>query len=310
MSLLNAYNRILWRDAAQPSSQSKLPKLEYNLGLTLLTVVFAWTAQIIFWRLLGWVVSFRMSLFWLALPIGAYFLAALAAATPSMRAFAKLSGPVWLSPVWLRTGAWVLLTGLCTALSILNQSILLFSVAAALFGAGLSPLLRQALLALSSQPRIVLIGATLCGVVIGVAATSGTLFVNQHLLQLTLAFTCCLAFASASSRLYVRDNIPPATVANAGTQAESAIKTESVTQAACGVMMAAPIALTPILEAVCGVGFAGFGLAFVAHYGAMLLPGFFVGRWRHTFSSYVLSAAYVASMVFGHVLPLLYLAKV
>lgn len=303
MSLLNTYNRIVWRDAP---GQSRLPRLERNLGLTLLTVVFAWTAQIIFWRLLGWVVSFRMSLFWLALPIGAYFLAALAAAAPGTSA---MGGIRRLCPAWLRASAWFLLTGLCTALSILNQSILLFSVAAALFGAGLSPLLRLASLALNSQPRIVLIGATLCGVLIGVAATSGTLFVNQHLSQLALAFTCCLAFASASSRLYVGDNIPPAEAANAGTQAESVLKTESVTQAACGVMMAAPIALTPILEAVCGVGFAGFGLAFVAHYGAMLLPGFFVGRWRHTFSNYALSAAYVASMVFGHVLPLLYLAK-
>jgi hypothetical protein len=264
-------------------------------------VVFAWVAQIIFWRLLGWVVSFRMSLFWLALPIATYFLAALAVTAPSLRAPS-------LGPAWLRTGIWILLTGLCTALSIMNPSILLFSVAAALFGAGLSPLLRQATLTLNPRPRIVLIGATLCGVLIGVAATSGTLSVNQHLLQLTLAFTVCLVMVAACTHLYVRDADTTAST-ESGTQAVPVNQATSVTQAACGVMMAAPIALTPILEAVCGVGFAGFGLAFVAHYGAMLLPGFFVGKWRPTFSSYALSAAYVASMVFGHVVPLLSLAK-
>lgn len=291
MSLLNAYNRIMWKDAT-------LPGLERTLTLTLLTVAFAWVAQIIFWRLLGWIVSFRMSLFWLALPIGAYFLAAIAATAPGMSTPGKtLRLP---GPAWLRAIAWVLLTGLCTVFSILEQSIVLFSVAAALFGAGLAPLLHQASRALSPQPRAALIGATLCGVLIGAAATSGTLFVNQHLLQLALAFAGCLAFASASTRLHVRDNVSPAATAK--------IPSESITQATCGVMMAAPIALIPVLEAVCGVGFTGFGLAFVAHYGAMLLPGFFVGRWRNTFSSYALSAAYVASMVFGHILPLLYLA--
>lgn len=294
MSLLNAYNRIVWRAAAQPRPDS----LQRRIGLTLLAVVCAWIAQIIFWRLLGWVVSFRMNLLWLALPISAYFLAALAAA-PGMRAADTIRERC---PPGLRASAWVLLTGMCTAWSILGQSILLFSVAAALFGAGLAPLLRQASTVLNPHSRSALIGATLCGVVIGVAATSGTLFVNQHLLQLTLALACCLALAAASAHLQQRDSSPAA----CGT---IRTQTEVYTQAACGVLMAAPIALTPILEAVCGVGFAGFGLAYLAHYGAMLLPGFFVGQWRHNFSSYALSATYVASMVFGHALPLLYLVK-
>lgn len=289
---MSLFNAISWKDGP---GRSGLPSLERNLMLTLLAVVFAWVAQIIFWRLLGWVVSFRMNLFWLALPIATYFLAALAITAPGMRAPS-------LGPVWLRTGVWILLTGLCTALSILNPSILLFSVAAALFGAGLTPQLRQASLALSTQPKIVLIGATLCGIVIGATATNGTLFVNQHLLQLTLAFISCLVMVSVCTRLYVRD-------ASANPKAADDTPSASVTQAACGVMMAAPIALTPILEAVCGVSFTGFGLALIAHYGAMLLPGFFVGRWRPGFASYALSGAYVASMVFGHVLPLLYLTK-
>jgi hypothetical protein len=75
-------------------------------------------------------------------------------------------------------------------------------------------------------------------------------------------------------------------------------------------LMAAPIAFAPTFENLCGIGLAGFSFGFMTHYGAMLLPSFFINKCQHTFSSLVLTGAYVVSLTFGHILPSLFLSGV
>jgi hypothetical protein len=51
------------------------------------------------------------------------------------------------------------------------------------------------------KPKFALIGAALFGVVVGVITTSGKQFVDQHPLQLTIAFVCCLTIAIIAMRV-------------------------------------------------------------------------------------------------------------
>jgi hypothetical protein len=74
--------------------------------------------------------------------------------------------------------------------------------------------------------------------------------------------------------------------------------------------MATPIALAPTIEVLCGVKLASFGYAFLAHYGAMLLPSILGFEWQHTMSRYAVLTAYVMSVVFGHIVPLLYVSGI
>jgi hypothetical protein len=309
MPILNTYNRLFWSGVRLPHRQLKLAYLDFGLCLTVLVVVFAWITQIIFWRMVGWEVSYRMNLSWVALPISSYFFASAAVASIGTTTRAYLGG---LLPTWLLEFGWVALTSIFIALSILNQSIFLFSFSAGLFGAGLFPLLRQATLLFSQkQPKIPLIGATFFGVAVGVITTSGNLFADQHLLQLAIAFFCCLTIAVTAMRVQTmlsgHDEEPAKCLPG---HAQHRALSDSFIQAGCGILIAAPIAIAPTLEALCGIGLAGFSFGFMTHYGAMLLPSFFVNKWRHTFSSYAFTGAYVISLTFGHILPLLYLSRV
>lgn len=57
MPLLKAYHRIFWRGVRLPSGQLKFANPDFVLCLTILVVVFAWIAQIIFWCRGGLVVT-------------------------------------------------------------------------------------------------------------------------------------------------------------------------------------------------------------------------------------------------------------
>lgn len=309
MSLLKVNKHIFWRGVNLTPMQFKLANLDVSLLLMVLVIVFAWIAQVIFWRMVGWEIALRMSLFLIAFPVISYFFASVVVASRRTMFGAYIDRI--LSSCWLGFG-WLVLTSTFTALGILNQSILIFSLSAALLGAGLFPLMRQATLSLSQgQPKIVLIGATIAGVIVGAITTSGKLFVDLHLLQLTIAFVCCLTIAVAAMRVQTLLS---------GSGEKSAIffaqkvpqqsLSDSLTQFGCGVLIAVPIALSPMLESLCGIALTGFGFGLIAHYGAILLPGFFVNKWRHTFFSYTYTGAYLLVLTVGHVLPLMYLARV
>lgn len=283
--------------------------VDRGLCLTMLAVAFAWIAQIIFWRLVSWQISFRMDLLWIGLPIAAYFFASIVGSS-----FASAAGKFLgrLFPAWLLACGWIALTILLVILAILNKSIFLFGVSAALFGAGLSPLSWQAArLVRCGRSDFALFIATCCGVVSGVAFTSGTLFVNQHLPQLTIALACCMAVVwyAMHLRAMLQSDAHPSAI-DAAVKNRHHTLASSAAHAGCGILMAAPIALTPTIEVLCGAGAAGFGYGLLAHYGAMLLPSLFSHQWRHAISRYALLSVYMLSLILGHVFPLLYLSRI
>lgn len=173
------------------------------------------------------------------------------------------------------------------------------------------PLLQRAkLLFEAEQAKVALFSATFLGVGVGVLTTSGDLFANRYLLYLTIALACCQTITVTAMR------IQAIRLENAN-EFESCVPrirqqqtlTDSLTQVGCGVLMAAPIALAPILKALCGLGVTGLSLGYIAHYCAMLLPSFLDNTTRHSLLNYAVSAAYVVSIAFGHIFPLLYLFK-
>ena len=271
MSIPKTCNQHFWNGARPSYRQLIFAHPGLGLSLAIVAVASAWIAQILFWRLIGWEVSYRMDLFWVALPIGSYFFAAVASSGSTVEAYLCRSFPSWLPEL-----GWVALTGVVIALGILNQSIILLCIAAGLFGACLSSIMRHARLFFNGGRRkIAMIGATFSGVAIGVVATSGNLFADQHLLQLDIALACCLAIAVSAMQLtnmrIRHDRDQSADLPDHAGQPRPA---DSMIQAVCGIMIAAPIAVAPTLDALCGIGLAGFSLGFMAHYGAMLLPSF------------------------------------
>jgi hypothetical protein len=303
----HAASRIFPRTAMR-CAQLRLPRLDRGLCLTSLALMCAWIAQIIFWQIVGWQISFRMNLSWIALPAGAYFLASVAASI----AAARMKFTDRLFPACLLACGWIALTLAAIVLGILNKSIFLFTLSAALLGAGLFLLLRQATHCLRREhPPIVLPIATLCGIAFGLAATNGTLFVNQHLLQLPIALACCLAIALWAMRIQptpAQEYV--AAAPGLAAQSYAHALASSIKYAGCGVLMAAPIAFAPIIETLCGARPAGLSYGFLAHYGAMLLPGLFGHEWPHTMFRYMLLFVYVTSLVVGHIFPLLYLSGI
>jgi hypothetical protein len=283
-----------------------------NLGsglcLTALAMMSAWMAQIVFWQIVGWQISFRMNLLWITLPVGAYFFSTVATAWITANIRMSIAR---LIPAWVLAFGWIALMVCFVALGIRFKSIALFTLSAALFGAGLFPLSRHSTFCLQrGQPKFALFIAMLCGVALAVVVTSGTLFVSQNLLQLTIALACCLTIALCAIRiqtiLYGTEKKLALTLA----AKQQPVLAWSIKYAGCGVLMATPIALAPTIEVLCGVNLASFGYAFLAHYGAMLLPSILGFEWQHTMSRYAVLTAYVMSVVFGHIVPLLYVSGI
>ncbi|OIQ98519.1 hypothetical protein GALL_194940 [mine drainage metagenome] len=302
-------HRYLFRSGAKiPHWLQKFAFLEPDLLISILVIAFAWITQIIFWRIVSWEISFQMNLSGVVLPIGSYFIASVAVTSVRTKA-----NNIWnaLLPNWMLAVAWITLTSIFVGISILYRSIALFSLSAALFGMGMYPLLQQAKSFFNSgQPKIALFCATLLGVGVGVFATSGDLFANHHLRDMTLALACCQLIAVIGLQIQNNrlGNSQELKFGHPRTVRYQSLA-DSLTQAGCGALMAAPIALAPIFKALCGLGLTGFTFGYIAHYCAMLLPSFLDNSSRHTFYNYAVSAAYVISMTFGHIFPLLYLFK-
>lgn len=286
-----------------------LANADYELCLTALAMMSAWMAQIIFWQIVGWQISFRMNLLWIALPVSTYFFSAVAAAAMTVNIKASTGR---LFPSWLLACGWMALMACFVALGIRYKSIAFLSAAAALFGVGQLPLSRHAAFCLQrGQPKFILSIFMMFGIGLALAVTSGTLFVGQHLLQLTIALVCCLAIALCAIRIQTMLNIAAKkpVIGRAETPQRRALAW-SVKYAGCGVLMAAPIALAPTLEVLCGAKPAGFNYVFLAHYGAMLLPGILGFEWQHAISRYIVLTVYAGSVILGHIAPFLYVSGI